>query len=239
MVKKEAIENFDNDVTKKSKFSNRTIYKKSNIIKQIVHKKNAKGKQKKLVKGTKEKKSSMKEKKMLFEVEGDNDDLSGEISVDLNEEPKIKGIEIPSNLATLQSGISNRHSRTKDDTINGNVYTKRAENDKNEENVSDEEETKVGLDEEIKYLKVKASKSVSQIKKGDKIKVDNLNLEVDSQYVLIDHGKTKEMAIELFDPKTDKDYQLRYFSDQVETSMEFYELDEIVYNKKDAEKVEW
>ena len=31
-------------------------------------------------------------------------------------------IEIPSNLVTLQSGISNRHSRTKGDTINGNVY---------------------------------------------------------------------------------------------------------------------
>src|SRR3989344_8588329 len=32
-------------------------------------------------------------------------------------------IEIPSNLVTLQSGISNRHSRTKGDTINGNVYS--------------------------------------------------------------------------------------------------------------------
>src|SRR3989344_5619621 len=34
-------------------------------------------------------------------------------------------IEIPSNLVTLQSGISNRHSRTKDDTIKGNVYIKK------------------------------------------------------------------------------------------------------------------
>src|SRR3989344_6523499 len=32
-------------------------------------------------------------------------------------------IEIPSNLVTLQSGISNRHSRTKGDTINENVYS--------------------------------------------------------------------------------------------------------------------
>jgi len=31
-------------------------------------------------------------------------------------------IEIPSNSVTLQSGISNRHSRTKGSTINGNVY---------------------------------------------------------------------------------------------------------------------
>jgi len=34
-------------------------------------------------------------------------------------------IEIPSNLVTLQSGISNRHSRTKGDIINGNVYLER------------------------------------------------------------------------------------------------------------------
>ncbi len=33
-----------------------------------------------------------------------------------------KDKEIPSNLGTQQSGISNRHSRTKSDTINGNVY---------------------------------------------------------------------------------------------------------------------
>ncbi len=34
----------------------------------------------------------------------------------------VDDIEIPPNSATLQSGISNRHSRTKSDTINGNVY---------------------------------------------------------------------------------------------------------------------
>ena len=160
------------------------------------------------------KKSPKKERKMLFEVEGDNDDLGGYISFDLDEEPKIKS---------------------------ENVFKKTVKSDEEDEEESgdDDGEGKIDLDGEIKYLKVKASKSVSQIKKGDKVKVDGLALEVDSQYVLIDHGKTKEMAIELFDSKTDKDYQLRYFSDQVETSMEFYELEEIVYNKKDAEKVEW
>jgi len=35
---------------------------------------------------------------------------------------KLVNIEIPSNLVTLQSGISNRHSLTKGDTINGNAY---------------------------------------------------------------------------------------------------------------------
>ncbi len=37
---------------------------------------------------------------------------------------EISGIEIPSNSVTLESEISNRHSRTKGDTINGNVYIK-------------------------------------------------------------------------------------------------------------------
>ncbi len=93
--------------------------------------------------------------------------------------------------------------------------------------------------EEAKQVKIKASKPISQIKRGDKIKVDSLVLEVDAHYILIDHGKTKEMAIELFDPKTDKDYQIRYFSNQVETSIEFFELDEIIYNKKEIERIEW
>ena len=88
-------------------------------------------------------------------------------------------------------------------------------------------------------LIIKSSKPVEKIKKGDKIKVDSLMLEVDAHYVLIDHGSTKEMTIELFDPKTDKDYQLRYFSGQVDTSLEFYKLEEIVYNKMPVKKIEW
>ncbi len=88
-------------------------------------------------------------------------------------------------------------------------------------------------------VSVKASKPVEKIKKGDHIKVDGKSYEVDSQYVLIDHGHVKEMAIELFDPKTDKDYQIRYFHDQVEDSISFWELKEIVYEQKEIEKVEW
>ena len=47
------------------------------------------------------------------------------------------------------------------------------------------------------------------------------------------------MLIELFDPKTDKDYQLRYFDDQVNETLKFYELKEIVYEEADIEGVEW
>ncbi len=88
-------------------------------------------------------------------------------------------------------------------------------------------------------IKIKSSKPVAQIKKGDKIKVDSLILEVDAHVVLIDHGSTKEMAIECFDKKTDKDYQIRYFSDQVQTSIQVYELKEIIYNEIPVKKIEW
>jgi len=89
-------------------------------------------------------------------------------------------------------------------------------------------------------VEIKQSKSVDKVKKGDKIKVDGKECEVDAHYVLIDHGTTKEMAIEFFDKKTDKDYQIRYFSDQVQDTLEFYELQgEIMYVKKECSKVEW
>lgn len=86
--------------------------------------------------------------------------------------------------------------------------------------------------------KIKASKPIAKVKKGDRIKVDGKDFEVDSHYVLIDHGTTKEMAIELFD-KDDKDYQLRYFDDQVEMTMQFYELQEIIYVKRPVKEIVW
>jgi hypothetical protein len=88
-------------------------------------------------------------------------------------------------------------------------------------------------------VKIKASKPLSEVKKGDKIKIDKIEYEVDAQEVMIDHGKTKEMSIDIFNPKTDKDYQIRYFNNRVEESIEFYELKEIVYEKKEVELIEW
>ncbi len=87
-------------------------------------------------------------------------------------------------------------------------------------------------------IEIKASKPISEIKKGDKIKIDGKSYEVDAHYVLIDHGSTKEMVIELFD-SSDKDYQLRYFNDQVNETLDFYELEEIIYEKKPFENIEW
>ncbi len=92
---------------------------------------------------------------------------------------------------------------------------------------------------EQETITIKSSKPVSEIKKGDKIKVDSLVLEADAHYVLIDHGSTKEMAIECFNPETDKDYQIRYFSDQIEKSIDVYVLEEIVYSRLNVKKIEW
>ncbi|MEK6914994.1 MAG: hypothetical protein AABW89_00435 [Nanoarchaeota archaeon] len=86
---------------------------------------------------------------------------------------------------------------------------------------------------------VKQSKPLTSVKKGDFITVNGKKLEVDAHYVFEDYKTTKEMLIELFDSKTDKDYQIRYFDDQVNETLKFYELKEIVYEEVDIEKIEW
>lgn len=85
----------------------------------------------------------------------------------------------------------------------------------------------------------KQSKPISALKKGDFVTVNGKKLEVDTQYVFEDYKTTKEMLIELFDTKTDKDYQLRYFDDQVAETLKFYELKEIVYEETEITKIEW
>lgn len=89
-------------------------------------------------------------------------------------------------------------------------------------------------------IKIKASKPISEIKKGDRMNIDGMMLEVDEHGVLIEHKGANEMAIDVFDPKTDKDYQLRYFENNLEMSLELYELQgEIMYVKKEFKKIEW
>lgn len=86
--------------------------------------------------------------------------------------------------------------------------------------------------------KVKGSKPINKVKKGDTMKIDGIEVEVDAHYALMDHGGTKEMAIEVFD-KNDHDYQIRYFDDQVESTIEVYELQEIIYLRKACKSVSW
>ncbi|MSS74894.1 hypothetical protein EXS73_01630 [Candidatus Pacearchaeota archaeon] len=86
---------------------------------------------------------------------------------------------------------------------------------------------------------VKGSKPIEQLKKGNTLLVNGMKLEVDAHMMLIDHGSTKEMAIDAFDMKTDKDYQIRYFADQVEATLELYELKEIMYIKVPLKTIVW
>lgn len=85
----------------------------------------------------------------------------------------------------------------------------------------------------------KQSKKISELRQGDKIKVDKKEYTIDDHHMIQDHGTTKEMVIECFDEKTDKDYELRYFDDQLETSIEFFELKEIIYDRVEIKEVEW
>lgn len=88
--------------------------------------------------------------------------------------------------------------------------------------------------------KIKQSKPAKDLKKGDKVTIDGNALEIDSHYVFMEHEDTNEMIIELFNPKTEKEYQLRYFDDQVETSMEFYFLQgEVQYVRADVKSISW
>ena len=91
--------------------------------------------------------------------------------------------------------------------------------------------------------KIKKSKPITEVKRGDKIKVNKREFEVDAHVVLIEHNKdTKEMALEIFDAKKDEDFQLRYFTNNVDNSFEFYELKgDFIYSKVRDELmvVEW
>ena len=92
-------------------------------------------------------------------------------------------------------------------------------------------------------MKIKQSKPITELKKGDKIKINGKEFEVDANVVLIEHDKnTKEMALEVFDKKADKDYQLRYFPHNLENSLAWFELqNEFMYVKvrDEIKSLEW
>ena len=92
---------------------------------------------------------------------------------------------------------------------------------------------------------IKQSKPISDLKKGDKVKIGSMTCEVDDHGILIEHkaggGKTvPEMYVDIFNPKTDEDYQIRYFEDNLELSFEVYELqEEFMWVRMDVDGVEW
>lgn len=110
---------------------------------------------------------------------------------------------------------------------------------------AEEEEAAIGKamngNEDVgpREITFKTSKPIAKIRKGDRIKIDGVEYMVDAHEIMIDHGSTKEMSIDIFEPKSDKDLQLRYFDDQVESTLDLYELREIMYFKKPFKKIEW
>jgi len=93
-------------------------------------------------------------------------------------------------------------------------------------------------DDKIKIKK--KSKSLAKVKKGDIVKIDGKEYEVEAHYVLIAHGNTKENAIDVFDPIDEKEeLQIRYFSDRIEESIEIYKLEEIMYMRRPTKQIEW
>ncbi len=94
------------------------------------------------------------------------------------------------------------------------------------------------MEGQLKILK--RSKPIGEISKGDKILVNGKEMLVDSQYLFIEHEKNKEMIVEFYNSSSEREYQLRYFDDQIEISLEIYELQgDFQYVKRYPKTLEW
>ena len=94
--------------------------------------------------------------------------------------------------------------------------------------------------EEVGLKIEKKSKPLGSLKEGDKFFINGKEMRVDKQYLFQDHGDTKEMIIEIFNPDSEREYQVRYFDDQIETSLEIYELQgDFQYVRREPKTVAW
>jgi len=86
----------------------------------------------------------------------------------------------------------------------------------------------------------KQSKPIAKIKAGDSMWIQGKVMKVDDHFLFMDHKTTKEMIIEVFNPENEREYQVRYFDDQVETSIEVYELvNDFQYVKREPTGISW
>jgi len=86
----------------------------------------------------------------------------------------------------------------------------------------------------------KQSKAIGKLGEGDKLWINGKEMKVDKQYLLQDHGASKEMIVEVFNPESDREYQVRYFDDQVESSLEVYELqNDFQYVRREPKTISW
>ena len=86
----------------------------------------------------------------------------------------------------------------------------------------------------------KQSKAIGNLKEGDSFFINGKEMKVDKQYLFQDHKDMKEMIIEIFNPESEREYQIRYFDDQVESSIEIYELlSDFQYVRREPKIIEW
>ena len=94
--------------------------------------------------------------------------------------------------------------------------------------------------EEVELKIEKQSKDLGKLKEGDSFFINGKEMRVDKQYLFIEHKKMKEMIIELFNPENEREYQVRYFDDQIESSIEVYELiGDFEYVRREPKSVGW
>ncbi|MBS3087978.1 hypothetical protein J4226_05270 [Candidatus Pacearchaeota archaeon] len=95
--------------------------------------------------------------------------------------------------------------------------------------------------EEFVALKIeKQSKPLGKLVKGDKFFINGSEMIVDSQFLFMAHKDTNEMIIEVYNPANEREYQVRYFDDQIETSIEVFELvGDFEYVRREPKSVAW
>ena len=96
------------------------------------------------------------------------------------------------------------------------------------------------MDEETVLKIEKKSKDLTKLKEGDKLWINGKEMKVDKHYLFQDHGNTKEMIIEVFNPESEREYQVRYFDDQIDSSIEVYELQgDFQYVRREPKSISW
>jgi len=86
----------------------------------------------------------------------------------------------------------------------------------------------------------KPSKDIGKLKEGDSFFINGKELKVDKQFLFQEHEKMKEMIVEIFNPDNEREYQVRYFDDQVMSSIEIYELvGEFEYVRREPKTIKW
>ena len=84
------------------------------------------------------------------------------------------------------------------------------------------------------------SKVIGKLGEGDKVWINGKEMRVDKQYLFKDHKEMREMIIEVFNVESEREYQIRYFDDQVESSLEVYELQgDFQYVRREPKTIAW